>query len=237
MDLAEAADALRALHVPGRPLVLPNAWDATSARLVEQAGFPVVATSSAALVAALGYEDGGTAPPDEVFAAVGRISRAVPVPVTADVEDGYGLDAGELVDALLGAGAVGCNLEDRGVTAEAHAERVAAVKAAGRARGVDLVVNARVDSFLQGAGIDDAIARGRAYRAAGADCVFPIFADDVGRFVAEVGGCVNAIARVDDPQLDRLAELGVARISFGPGLARAANALLQDLLSHLRKGN
>jgi 2-methylisocitrate lyase-like PEP mutase family enzyme len=162
MSLADAADALRALHVPGRPLVLPNAWDAASARLVERAGFPAVATSSAALVESLGYEDGGSAPTDEVFAAIGRISRVLSVPVTADIEDGYGLSAEHLVDALLGAGAVGCNLEDRGVTAALHAERVRAVKEAGRARGVDVVVNARVDSFQRGAGVDDAIERGRA---------------------------------------------------------------------------
>jgi 2-methylisocitrate lyase-like PEP mutase family enzyme len=235
--LVEAADALRELHVPGRPLVVPNAWDAASARLIVRAGFPVVATSSAALVAALGYDDGGTAPPDEVFAAIERISRAVSVPVTADIEDGYGLPAPELVHRLLGAGAVGCNLEDGGVSAAEHAERVAAVKAASRGQGVDLVVNARVDSFLCGAGMEDAVERGRAYRAAGADCVFPIFTDDPGRFIAEVGGAVNVITRVDDPQLDRLAALGAARVSFGSGLADVAYARIDEQLAHIREGS
>jgi 2-methylisocitrate lyase-like PEP mutase family enzyme len=235
VSLAEAAEALRALHVPRRPLIMPNVWDAASARAVERAGFPVIATSSAAVAATLGYEDGSRIPAKQAFAAIGRISRAVSLPVSADIEDGYGLAAAELVDALLCAGAVGCNLEDRGVSAAQHAERVALVKAAGRQRGVDLVVNARIDSFLAGTGIDDAISRGRAYRAAGADCLFPIFADDIGRFVAQVGGAVNAITSVDDPQLERLVQAGVARVSFGPGLAYAASARVEELLSHIAR--
>lgn len=110
--LALRADALRGLHRGARPLVLANAWDARSARLVVAAGFPVVATSSAALVTSLGYEDGSQADPDAVFAALARITRAVDVPVTADVEDGYGLAPDQLAQRLLDAGAVGCNLED-----------------------------------------------------------------------------------------------------------------------------
>jgi 2-methylisocitrate lyase-like PEP mutase family enzyme len=226
---------LRALHVPGRPLVVPNAWDATSALLVERAGFRAVATSSAALVAALGYEDGDAAPPEEVFAAIGRISRVVSVPVTADIESGYGLAPEDIATCLLEAGAVGCNFEDGSRTEAEHVERIAAGKAAARALGVELVVNARIDSFLTGSGIEDAVSRGRAYRDAGADCVFPIFADEIGRFIAEVGGVVNAITSFDNPNLHGLAEVGVARISFGPGLARAANATVEDRLEQLRE--
>jgi 2-methylisocitrate lyase-like PEP mutase family enzyme len=242
-NLADAAETLRALHVPGRPLVLPNAWDAASARLVVAAGFPVVATSSAALNATLGFGDDGSAPPTEVFAAVRRIAAAVAVPVTADIEDGYGLPAEELVAALLDAGASGCNLEDtdhaRGglVAAERQAERIAAVKAAALGRGVDLVVNARVDAFLLGLGADEALRRAPLYLEAGADCVYPITIPeaDIARFVATAGGPVNVLARVNDPGLERLAGLGVARISFGAGLADSAGAFLAETLAHLRE--
>src|SRR5215475_2825652 len=110
--LAERADALRRLHAGPRPLVLPNAWDVASARLVVKAGFPVVATSSGAITAALGYQDNDSMPVDEAFGAVARIARSIPVPVTADLAAGYRLPAAELVERLLNAGAVGCNLED-----------------------------------------------------------------------------------------------------------------------------
>jgi 2-methylisocitrate lyase-like PEP mutase family enzyme len=110
--LAERADALRRLHTGPRPLVLPNAWDVASARMVVTTGFPVVATSSGAIAATLGYEDNDSMPVEEAFGVVARIARSVPVPVTADVEAGYRLSPEELVERLLDAGAVGCNLED-----------------------------------------------------------------------------------------------------------------------------
>jgi 2-methylisocitrate lyase-like PEP mutase family enzyme len=235
------ADALRALHVPGRPLVLPNAWDAASARAVVAAGFPVVATSSAALVAALGYEDGGDAPADEVFAAVARIARAVDVPVTADIEDGYGLGPDDLAAVLIEAGAAGCNLEDSDhragglVDVDAQTARLAAFKHAARARGVDLVLNARVDVFLRGLDPHEALVRARRYREAGADCVFPIAAPEQELpALVEAAGVVNAYARVDAPGVARLAGLGVARISFGSGLHRATETALDACLTALR---
>jgi 2-methylisocitrate lyase-like PEP mutase family enzyme len=110
--LAERANTLRDLHTDPRPLVLPNAWDVASARLVVNGGFPAVATSSGAITAALGFEDNDSMPVDEAFGAIARISRSVSVPVTADIEAGYGLSARELIGRLLDAGAVGCNLED-----------------------------------------------------------------------------------------------------------------------------
>ena len=119
MDLQQAADRLRALHTAAEPLVLPNAWDAASARAVVEAGFPAIATSSVAVAHALGYEDGEQTPPDEMFAAVARIARAVEVPVTADIEGGYGLPPHEVGERLLAAGAVGCNLEDTDHTTHA----------------------------------------------------------------------------------------------------------------------
>lgn len=239
--LAQHAETLRGLHVPGRPIVLPNAWDVASAQLVAASGFPAVATSSSALNATLGFDDDGSAAPDQVFAAIGRIAAAVSVPLTADIEAGYGLASDALVDALLTAGAAGCNLEDsdRGglVAAETQAQRIAEVKAAGRGRGVDLVLNARIDVFLRGdRDLDEAIRRARIYLEAGADCVYPILMDGalVARFVAEAGGPVNVLAALGEP-LDALASLGVARISFGGRVAEAASSAVRDILDAISR--
>ena len=237
----DAARRLAALHVPGRPLILPNSWDAASAAATIRAGFSAVATSSGAVAAVLGYEDHEKTPVDEVFAAIARICRAVPVPVTADLEAGYGLPAAELVDRLLEAGAVGCNLEDTdhgsaGRTApNVQADYLAAVRQASSAAGVPLVLNARIDSWV-GAGadaasdaerFDDAVYRAHAYRRAGADCVYPILLRDpavIGRFVEAAGLPVNILAMPGGPSLGDAARLGVARISFGTRLFREYEA-------------
>jgi 2-methylisocitrate lyase-like PEP mutase family enzyme len=242
--LPDAADRLRSLHHGSEPLVLPNAWDAASARLVVAAGFPVVATSSAAVARMLGYEDHDDMPPDEAFAAVARVARAVAVPVTADVEAGYQLPAADVVGRLLDAGAVGCNLEDTDhhgdgvlVPAEQQAERLAAVKEAGRRAGVDVVVNARVDTYARGAGeVEETLRRARLYFEAGADCVYPILLADeaaIAEIVAVAGGPVNVMSRPGAPSLARLGELGVARVSFGSGLARVAYTSFEDALGSL----
>jgi 2-methylisocitrate lyase-like PEP mutase family enzyme len=233
------AAALRALHVPGNPVLLPNAWDADTARLVEEAGFPAVATSSVAVAASLGYPDGEQAPADEMFAAAARIARAVSVPVTVDAESGYGLPARELVDRLLGAGAVGCNLEDtdhaRGTIrplAE-QADRLAAVR---EAAGQELVINARTDVFLKGdqqAALPEAIERVKAYLAAGADCVYPILLrspDVLAEFVKAVSPAAVNGNRI--PGTD-VAALGVARISLGGWLWRTTRTWLADQLKEL----
>ncbi|GAA4529820.1 isocitrate lyase/PEP mutase family protein [Amycolatopsis samaneae] len=241
------ARALRALHVPGKPLVLPNAWDVDTARLVEQAGFPVVATSSVAVAAALGYPDGEAAPVDEMFAAAARIARAVSVPVTVDAESGYGLAAPELAERLVDAGAAGLNFEDTDHVAggvrpvEAQAARVADLR---KAAGDALVINARVDVFLgaedENAVLDDAIARAKAYLAAGADCVYPILVrspEVLGEFVRAVApGAVNVSALPGGPGIAALAELGVARISLGAGLWRHTQAHIRSVLGDLADG-
>jgi 2-methylisocitrate lyase-like PEP mutase family enzyme len=178
-----------------------------------------------------------------VFAAIGRVARAVDVPVTADVEDGYGLDADELAAGLLEAGAVGCNLEDTDhragglVPLERHVERIAVVKDAARTRGVDLVLNARVDAFLLDLGLEEAVLRAAQYREAGADCVYPITIPEaeLPAFLAAAPGPVNVLAQVEAPGFDRLAALGVARISFGSRLAATANAALAETLTRLRE--
>ncbi|HEY7940852.1 MAG TPA: isocitrate lyase/phosphoenolpyruvate mutase family protein [Candidatus Limnocylindrales bacterium] len=232
--LVALAERLRALHVPGRPLILPNAWDVPSARAVEAAGFPAIATSSAAVAEALGFEDGEQAPPDAMFAAAGRIAAAVKGPVTVDAEAGYGLAPGEFVDRLIEAGVVGCNLEDTdhragGVRdAEAQARWLAAVRAAAKAAGVPLVINARVDIHIRELGAPEtrtpeAIRRGNLYLDAGADCIYPIRVADeptIKALVAGIGGPVNIYARPEAPSPARLSELGVARVSFGPWIHR-----------------
>lgn len=241
------AARLRELHVAGSPLLLPNAWDADSARLVEAAGFPVVATSSFAIAKVLGYEDGEDAPAEEMFAAAARIARAVSVPVTVDAESGYGLEAGELAGRLAEAGAVGCNYEDTDHSAggirplEAQAARIAELR---KAAGDALVINARVDVFLgstdERAVLDDAIARGRAYLEAGADCVYPILVKSpevLGEFVKAVApGAVNAAPLPGGPDLSALSALGVARISLGTGLWKSVRADIEAKLAGLAAG-
>jgi 2-methylisocitrate lyase-like PEP mutase family enzyme len=238
MNLQEAAARLRALHAGPEPLILPNVWDAASARAVVEAGFPVVATTSSGVAAALGYADGEHTPADEMFAAVGRIARAVDVPVTADIEAGYGLSPDEIVQRLIAAGAVGCNLEDTdhaaGRTlrdAKQQADRVAAFKAAAKTAGVEVVLNARTDVFLRQpmpdqSPLEEAIRRGRLYHDAGADCVFPIGAGDVGAIAALVDaipGPINVIAGFRGaPGQARLKELGVRRVSYAGRLFSAA---------------
>ncbi len=248
-DLKAHADLLRELH-DGPLLVLPNAWDVASAELVAELGFPVVATSSAAVADSLGHQDGEKAPWREMFAATARIAAAVPVPVTMDAEAGYGLDADEFVARLLDAGAVGCNLEDVDhragglVVAEEQADRIAAVRAAADAAGVPIVVNARTDVFLPVGGIPEqdrlaeAVRRGRLYLAAGADCVYPVGAstrDNLATLVAEVPGPVNGNTN-DAIDLAALAALGVARVSFGPRFYRGGFAAMRGALEQLRAG-
>jgi 2-methylisocitrate lyase-like PEP mutase family enzyme len=235
-------EVFRALHrgrLPGDPLVLPGPWDAVSAKVFEQAGFPALATPSAGVSASLGYEDGAV-PADEMFAAVARIVRAVDVPVSADVEGGYGLAPKELVERLLETGAVGCNLEDSigGVLKDPreHAEWLAAVR---YAAGDQLFVNARVDTFEYGDGDPErAIERAALYVAAGADCVYPIGAPAAVLPLLRSGiqGPVNVYARPDGegPSPTELGELGATRVTFGPGLLRSAARALRTLADGLK---
>jgi 2-methylisocitrate lyase-like PEP mutase family enzyme len=245
-DLKAHAGRLRELHHAGTMLVLPNVWDAASAKIVAEAGFPVVATASAAISAMLGYPDGEGAPWQEMFAAAGRVARAVPVPVTVDAEAGYGMEPRELVDRLLEIGAVGCNLEDTDhragglVDAGVHTERLAAIRAAASNAGIS--INARADTFLPGSGVPgqervaEAVRRGRLYLGAGADCIYPIGVSDerdIATLVAEVPGPINGNTRPGGPDLARLRELGVARVSYGPRLYREALANLKTAVQGL----
>jgi 2-methylisocitrate lyase-like PEP mutase family enzyme len=248
-DLSKRAEALRALHHASEPLVLPNVWDAASARAVAEAGFPAIATTSGGVAESLGFADHQHTPPEEMFAAVARIAASVPLPVTADVEAGYGLPADALAGRLLEAGAVGCNLEDtdhgRGLLADAEgrARYLADVVAAARSAGADLVVNARIDVFLHGdadpdARVKEALRRGRLYRDAGADCIYPIFARGRAALRALVEGLdcpVNAMVTPGGLSVSELAALGVRRISYGSGLFAASLAGFAQSLASIRK--
>jgi 2-methylisocitrate lyase-like PEP mutase family enzyme len=246
---AERADRLRALHVPGTPVILPNAWDAASARAVVAAGFPAVATASAAVAPSLGYEDGEGTPPDAMFAAIGRIAGAVGVPVTADIERGYGLPAAEIAGRLVTAGAAGCNLEDSDARTGAlvPVDEQARLLGGVREAAPELVVNARVDALLHGSGsreerIQEAVRRGRAYAAAGADCVYPLIVDrldlaEVRALVDGIGLPINLAFLPGGPSLAELAAAGVARISFGPGLFHLLQGRLETALRAIATGD
>ncbi|TXJ75311.1 isocitrate lyase/phosphoenolpyruvate mutase family protein [Streptomyces lavendulae] len=235
-------EELRALHrgrPQGDPLILPGPWDAASARALVEAGFEALATPSAGVAAALGYADGET-PADEMFAAIARITRAVDVPVTADVEGGYGLAPKELVERLLEAGAVGCNIEDSGGGSlrdpREHAAYLAEFCAAAGGR---IFLNARVDVFVHGDGDPErAIVRAASYVAAGAECVYPIMApvDVLPLLRSGIEGPLNALAPLtpDGPSPAALSGLGATRITFGPQLQRRAAAAAAELAAGLR---
>jgi len=236
---ARKAAQLKKLHHGPRILVLANAWDVVSARIVEEIGFPAVATTSAGVAATLGYPDGQRVSRGEMLEAVARIARAVEVPVTADMEAGYGTTAREVADtarALIDAGAVGLNLEDVSGDAEPsqvevglQLEKICAIREASAAAGVPLVINARTDVYLVPIGpaetrFERTVARLRAYAGAGADCVFAPAVKDaetIAKLVRAVEAPLNILLLPDAPGLDELERLGVARASIGSGLMRA----------------
>jgi 2-methylisocitrate lyase-like PEP mutase family enzyme len=241
-NVAADAENLRKLHVPGEPLVLANVWDPPSARVVEAAGMRAIATASNAIAPVNGYEDHGHLPPDVAFGALRRIADAVTLPVTADLEDGYGLAPDELVARLADSGACGVNLEDSDhlagglVDADRHAERIAAIKAAAHARRFDPVVNARVDVHLHKGTVAEGLKRARKYFAAGADCVYPIFLSDEAAIREYVAlGPTNILYAPESIPLAELAKLGVARISVASFLFRLLHRRLQIAVDSLRR--
>jgi len=244
-DVVADAEKLRKLHVPGDPLLLANSWDPPSARVAESAGMRAIATASAALAPVNGYEDHGNLPPDAAFGALRRIADAVTLPVTADLEDGYGLSPEDFVDRLASAGACGANLEDTDhrvgalVDADRQAERIASIKAAGRARGFDPVINARIDVHLHKGPVEEGLMRARKYFGAGADCVYPIFLSDVSAIREYVAlGPTNMLYGPETGIApDELARLGVARISVGPFLFRLLLKRLQVAIDALRRSD
>jgi 2-methylisocitrate lyase-like PEP mutase family enzyme len=248
----EKADRLRQLHRSGSILMLPNAWDAASAKIFEREGFPAVATTSAGIAASMGYADGERIPRDEMLAVVARIVKSVTIPVTVDLEAGYATTPEEMRDTtqqLLLTGAVGMNLEDglrEGgmplVQTSHHAEKIKVVREVCHVSGIDLVINARTDIFLKCVGdgtnrLAHAIHRGNAYLRAGADCIFvPGVADPetIFELTQQINGPVNVLAVMGTPCIKELQRLGVARVTFGSGAMRATLGLIERIARELR---
>jgi 2-methylisocitrate lyase-like PEP mutase family enzyme len=247
----QRAEALRELHAGPRLLILPNAWDVVTARLVEAAGFSAIATTSAGIAWALGYPDGERISRGEMLAVIRRISTAVRVPVTADVEAGYGSTpaaAAETARGVIAAGAVGLNLEDGTSAGELldaglQVERLRAAREAGATARVPLVINARTDAFEVKAWdparrFAEAVRRATAYHAAGADCLFVPHVSDgetIGRLAKELPGPLNVIAGPPAPPLGELERLGVRRASLGPRVVQAALGTVRRVVAELRE--
>jgi 2-methylisocitrate lyase-like PEP mutase family enzyme len=244
--LAARAARFRELHAGPPILILPNAWDAASARLFEAAGFPALGTTSAGIAASLGYPDGQFIPADEMLQAIARIVRAATIPVSADVEAGY-QDPTATAAAVIAAGAVGINLEDaRGgelLDAGQAVEHIRAVRRVCGEIGVPLVINARTDVFLLGAGppqsrFGEAVRRANLYRDAGADCLFvPAVrdAETIGSLARAIRGPLNILAAPGVPPAPELERLGVARVSTGSGPMRAALTAARRVAAELRE--
>lgn len=246
------AEVFRALHGGPRTLLLPNVWDVASARVIQQAGLPALATTSAGVAFSVGYPDGEKIQRDEMLKMVARIASAVTVPVTADVEAGYGPkpeDAALTAEGVIEAGAVGMNLED-GTENPDHPladlslqlEKIAALREKAKRLGVPLVLNARTDVYLLSVGAaesryDETVRRLSAFRGAGADCVFAPGVKDaatIARLVSDLRCPLNILAGPGSSSVSELEQLGVARVSLGSGPMRAALGLIRRMAEELK---
>jgi len=251
-SLKAKAERLLALHSGPELLVLANAWDVASAVIVATAGFPAIATTSAGVAFSLGYPDGERIGRDEMLAVVRRIAAAVELPVTADMEAGYGREparVAETVRLTIEAGAVGANIEDS-TDGPSHSlldltlatERIRAAREAADRAGVAFVINARTDPYMSPGGkgsaaFDEAVKRANAYRAAGARCLFVPGVSDaelIARLVKAIDGPLNVLAGPKAPPVPALKALGVRRVSVGSGLSRATLALVRRAAEELR---
>ncbi|HEY2461337.1 MAG TPA: isocitrate lyase/phosphoenolpyruvate mutase family protein [Candidatus Acidoferrum sp.] len=250
-SLSQKADHLRELHHGPRILVLPNAWDASSARIVEESGFPAIATTSAGVAFTLGHSDGQIVTRDEMLAVVARIARAVSVPVTADMEAGYGNTPAHTADtakALLAAGAVGLNLEDLAPNStttlnpvDLQTEKIRALRDSSKSLGASLVINARTDIYLGQIGdaatrFDRTVERLRAYRQAGADCLFVPGINDrdtIEKLVRALQAPLNVLIFQGCPTIPDLEKIGVARASTGSATMRATLGLTRRIAKEL----
>jgi 2-methylisocitrate lyase-like PEP mutase family enzyme len=251
-DQKTKAEAFRAMHFGDSVLLLPNVWDVASARIIEDAGFPAIATTSAGVAFALGYPDGQKISREEMLQAVARIARAIRVPVTADVESGYGPrpeDAAQTAVGVIEAGAIGMNLEDASGDAakpllelSLQIEKIHAVREAATGLKIPLVLNARTDVYLLQVGApetryEETARRLSAFRDAGADCVFVPGVKDaptIARMVTDLRHPVNVLAVPGSPSVAELRQLGVARVSLGSGPMRATLGLLRSLAQELK---
>jgi 2-methylisocitrate lyase-like PEP mutase family enzyme len=249
----EKAIEFRKMHESGDILVLANAWDVPSARIFEQAGFPAIGTSSAAIAISLGYPDGQKISRDEMLQVVARIAKSVTVPVTADMEAGYGESTTAVADTakrVIAAGAIGLNIEDSTKRSdhplfdvEAQVRKIAEIRKVGDRLDVPLVINARTDALMLGQGdqtsrLKEAIDRGKAYNNAGADCFFPVGAIDpqtISEITRQVRCPINILATIGAPSVAELKRLGVRRVSVGSGPARATLGLVKRIAQELRE--
>lgn len=244
-SLRDRAAALLALHQPGNPVILPTVWDAWSARLAVDAGFAALTVGSHPVADSIGKPDNEGMSFDDLLTRVAQITAAVDVPVSVDIESGYGLPAKRLIEGLLGAGAVGLNIEDtvhsegkRLRSASEHAELVGALRAAADGAGVHVVINARTDLFLRKDGddadrVDRAIARMTEAAHSGADVLYPVGRHDpdtLRRLASELPLPINAIALPDQDDPASFGPLGVGRISFGPFLQAALAVRAKEIL-------
>lgn len=243
---ADRATALLALHQPGNPVILPTVWDAWSAKLATGAGFAALTVGSHPVADSVGKPDNEGMSFDDLLGRVAQITAAVDVPVSVDIESGYGLPADRLIDGLIGVGAVGLNIEDsvhsegkRLRSSGEHAELVGALRAAADAAGVHVVINARTDLFVRKEGdesdrVERAVGRLKEAAAAGADVLYPVGRHDpdtLRRLCAELPLPVNAIALPDQDDPAAFGPLGVGRISFGPFLQGALSAWAKEILA------
>lgn len=249
---AEKGTAFRALHLDGPVLLLPNAWNAGSTRFLENAGFDAIGTTSAGIAFSLALPDGGRIERGQMIDQIALIVEATSLPVTADIENGYGPEASDVaatVSAVIGAGAVGANVED--ATGETHAplyemaralERIRAARAAGDAGAITFTLNARTDPYLIGHAdaFAESVRRANEYLAAGADCIFVPGVNDaesIGALVREIDGPLNVLAggAPTQPSAGELDALGVRRISIGSSLANASFALIRQAATEMRE--
>lgn len=241
---SDLARAFHDLHRPGRILVLPNAWDVGSARLVESCGAEAIATTSGGVAWAHGVPDGQALPVGAVVAAVAAIARAVKIPVSADIEAGYASDpraVGENVAAVIGAGAVGINLEDGHESVDVTVARIAAARAAAEREGVALFINARTDTYLKKLvpperALAETLVRAARYREAGASGLFvPRVSspDEIREIAAAVALPLNVLIVPELAPIEELRALGVRRVSAGGAIARAAYSAAKDAVESL----
>ena len=244
---AQKAEQFRKLHHGPRILTLPNAWDVASARVLEDLGYPAIATTSAGVAFALGYADGQYISRDEMLGMVARIAKAVRVPVTADMEAGYGTtpeDMAETAKAVIAAGAIGMNLEDvTGQDESSHVDmklqlgKIRAIRKVSASLGVPLVLNARTDVYLMPIGpaetrFERTVERLRAYREAGADCLFApglSHAATIAKLAKALDGPLNILVTNGSPSLKELEKMGVARASTGSATMRATLGLVRRI--------
>lgn len=237
------SETFRELHAPGRLLILPNAWDAGSARVIEECGAKAIATTSSGVSWSHGYPDRNALPVKALAAAVAEIARAIRIPLSVDFEGGYSDEparVAENISAVLDAGAAGINIEDGTSSPDLLCAKIEAVKKAAAHAGVDLFVNARVDVYLHRLApaeraVEMTLERARRYRAAGCDGVFVPFVADPASIRALVAGIdplpLNLIAMPGLAPAAELAKLGARRLSAGGALSSAALGLTRRLAS------